>query len=178
MLKDEEREFLLRVARETVDAWVRENRKPSFEPPPGVLREPRGAFVTLRKDGMLRGCIGLIEPIQPLWEAVRDMAASAATRDPRFPPLQTEEIPGLDIEISVLSPLHLLEDPEDVDVGVHGILIREGAYSGLLLPQVAVEHGWDRETYLDQTCLKAGLPPGSWKKPGVEVRVFTAEVFS
>jgi AmmeMemoRadiSam system protein A len=177
MLTPEDRERLRRIARETVDSWVRQGVKPSFEVEEGPLREPRGVFVTLRRDGRLRGCIGFIEGIEPLWEAVRDMAVRAAAHDPRFPPVEAVELEDLEIEISVLSPLEPLSDPADVEVGRHGLMVRRGPRSGLLLPQVPVEHGWDRETFLEQTCFKAGLPPGAWKDPGTVILAFEAEVF-
>jgi AmmeMemoRadiSam system protein A len=177
MLTDEDREALRTLARDTVELWVREGRKPEFDPAPGVLSEPRGAFVTLRTGGRLRGCLGLVEGVRPLWETVRDMAANAASSDPRFPSVDAAELHDLDIEISVLSPLFPLEDPEDVTVGTHGLCICKGMRSGLLLPQVAEEEGWDRETFLDQTCWKAGLAPGCWKERDTEILGFTADVF-
>jgi AmmeMemoRadiSam system protein A len=176
MLSEGDKNRLKQIASETVESWVRRGEKKEFDPPAGVLAEKGGAFVTLRHGGLLRGCIGLVEAIQPLWLTVRDMAVSASSRDPRFPPIREEELEGLDIEISVLSPLFPFEEPEDVNVGEHGLLIRKGHRSGLLLPQVAVEHGWDRETFLDQTCLKAGLPPGCWADRDTEILGFTAEV--
>ncbi|MHC4600020.1 MAG: AmmeMemoRadiSam system protein A, partial [Planctomycetota bacterium] len=177
LLTVEEKSVLGRIARETVHAWVREGRKPDYEALPPKLTEPSGAFVTLRAGGTLRGCLGLVEGVRPLWVAVRDMAANAATSDPRFDPVDPGELEGLEVEVSALSPLIPMEDVEDIQVGVHGLMIRKGGRSGLLLPQVATEHGWDRETFLDQTCWKAGISPGSWKEPGCEILSFTAEVF-
>ncbi|MHC5040377.1 MAG: AmmeMemoRadiSam system protein A [Planctomycetota bacterium] len=176
-MTEEEKSILRDLAEKTVDLWIREGRKPEFQIPPGPLQDLCGAFVTLRMQGVLRGCIGLVEGLRPLWETVRDMAANAASADPRFPSVTESELPELEIEVSVLSPLFLIEDPEDVLVGTHGLLIRKGGRSGLLLPQVAEEQGWDRETFLDQTCWKAGISPGCWREPGVEIFGFTAEVF-
>ena len=177
MLTEEEKSVLGRIARETVETWVREGRKPEYDALPPKLNELSGAFVTLSSGGALRGCLGLVEGIRPLWEAVRDMAANAATSDPRFKPLAPGELKGLGVEVSVLSPLVPVEDVEDIQVGVHGLMVRKGGRSGLLLPQVASEHRWDRETFLDQTCWKAEISPGSWTEPGCEVLSFTAEVF-
>ncbi|MHC4779711.1 MAG: AmmeMemoRadiSam system protein A [Planctomycetota bacterium] len=177
MLTDEEKDFLGRIARKTVETRVREGRVPDCPNPPAGLHDFCGAFVSLHRNGRLRGCLGLVEGIRPLWEAVRDMAASAATNDPRFEPLDVDELVDLDIEVSALSPLIEVEDLGDIQVGIHGLLVKKGGRSGLLLPQVATENGWDRETFLDQTCWKAGISPGSWKEPGCEIRSFTAEVF-
>lgn len=177
MLSQTEKDFLHRVARETLEIWVREKCKPVFEAPPGPLRDPRGAFVTLTHEGTLRGCVGVVEAMSPLYETVRDMTASAATSDFRFPAVRPGDLPGITVEISALSPLSPLEDPAGILVGETGLMIRKGAKSGLLLPQVAAERGWDAETFLDQTCWKAGLPPGSWRDPATEIWVFSAEVF-
>jgi AmmeMemoRadiSam system protein B/AmmeMemoRadiSam system protein A len=144
-------------------------------PPP--LREPRGAFVTLKRHGQLRGCIGQIEARQPLAHTVSRMAVAAAFQDPRFPPVTPDEWDDLELEISVLSPLTKLDDPTQVRVGTHGLVLRKGSRSGLLLPQVAVEQGWDRETFLRQTCRKAGLPPEAWRDSDTEIFTFTADVF-
>jgi AmmeMemoRadiSam system protein A len=133
--------------------------------------------VTLTKRGDLRGCIGYVRAVKPLRETVAEMAVQAALHDPRFPPVSASELSGIDIEISVLSPLEEVTDVSQIEVGKHGLVIQEGARSGLLLPQVATEYGWDRETFLDHTCLKAGLPAGSWKRKGVVLLKFTAEVF-
>jgi AmmeMemoRadiSam system protein A len=135
------------------------------------------AFVTITREGELRGCIGYMNPIKPLAEAVAYCAASAATADPRFPPVIAEELPHLRLEISVLSPLRVIEDPALVQVGIHGLFISQGGRHGLLLPQVATEFGWDRETFLRQTCLKAGLPADAWKH-GAEIQVFTVDHFT
>ncbi len=176
-LSEREKLFLLRLARATLEAYFL-RRTLKVELPEGRnLREPRGAFVTLLKDGNLRGCIGTFQTDKPLYEVVQEMALSAALNDPRFPPLSPEELPYIEIEISVLSPL-VEGSPEEVQVGKHGVYIVKGPYRGVLLPQVAVEHGWDRETFLDHTCLKAGLPPRCWQDPETKIYLFTAEVFS
>ncbi|RTZ91734.1 MAG: AMMECR1 domain-containing protein, partial [Deltaproteobacteria bacterium] len=139
--------------------------------------EYRGAFVTLTKNGNLRGCIGLIQPVKPLAESVQEMAIAAAFQDPRFPPLTKGEWPEIDIEISALTPFRKIEDLSEIQVGTHGIYIQKGPYSGLLLPQVATEYGWDREEFLQQTCIKAGLHPMAYKDPDAKIYIFSADIF-
>ncbi len=168
------------IARQTLYAKLFDTTPPpdltlSELPPP--LQEPRGAFVTLKRHGQLRGCIGQIEGRWPLAQTVSRMALAAAFQDPRFPPVTPDEWDDLELEISVLSPLVKLEDPAQVRVGTHGLYVRKGSRGGLLLPQVAVEQGWDRETFLRQTCRKAGLPPDAWRDADTELFVFTADVF-
>jgi AmmeMemoRadiSam system protein A len=141
------------------------------------LREKRGAFVTLKKHGELRGCIGHIIGDRPLAETVATMAVAAAFEDPRFPPVKEEELKDLDIEISVLTPLRRINNVEEIQVGLHGIILQQGGHSGLLLPQVATEYGWDRNTFLEYTCRKAGLPPDAWKDERTTIHVFSADVF-
>jgi AmmeMemoRadiSam system protein A len=178
MLSDNERVKLLKIARETIFSQVSRGRKPSLEAPeePG-LSERCGAFVSLHSRGALRGCIGTFMASVPLHETVMDMAVAAATEDPRFEPVRPHELREIDIEISVLSPLRRVADPAEVEVGKHGVYITRGRHRGVLLPQVATEYGWDRETFLEHTCHKAGLPPEAWKEPGTIIEVFTAEVF-
>jgi AmmeMemoRadiSam system protein A len=142
-----------------------------------ALTAPGAAFVTLTRARSLRGCIGYIRAIQPLAECVAHCAVAAATGDPRFPPVTAEELPHLALEISVLSPLVPIQDPTQVQVGVHGLYISRGGRHGLLLPQVATEYGWDRETFLRQTCRKAGLPDDAWRH-GAEIQVFTVDHFT
>jgi len=138
-----------------------------------------GAFVTLRKFGRLRGCIGSLDGSRPLDEAIREAAISAALHDPRFPPLSLGELPDVKIEVSILSPLQRLRSLDDLRVGEHGIMIRRGEQRGLFLPKVAVEHNLDREAFLSRCCKeKAGLPSDAWKDPETEVYIFTADVYS
>ena len=153
-------------------------RAPKLPPAEGALGEPRGAFVTLhgRRDGELRGCIGMMQAERPLVETVARMAVAAATQDGRFPPVTAGELPGLRIEISALGPLRPIR-PDEVEVGRHGLLIGLGGRRGVLLPQVPVEQGWDRETFLAHTCWKAGLPEDAWQRADVELLGFTADVF-
>jgi AmmeMemoRadiSam system protein A len=150
---------------------------PRCPEPTDALRAPCGAFVTLKKEGALRGCIGHIAASKPLFETVREVAISAAFEDPRFPPLGREEWNATTIEISVLSPFEKITDPGRIRVGTHGIMIRRGYRSGLLLPQVATEQGWDRDAFLTHTCFKAGLPADAWKSPECSIEIFSAIVF-
>jgi len=143
-----------------------------------VLNQESGAFVTLHLNGSLRGCIGNISSKNPLWKTIRHMAKEAAFSDPRFLPLSKEELENVEIEISVLSPLKKIEDIEEIIVGQHGLLISQGHYQGLLLPQVAEEYKWGKIEFLDNTCIKAGLSPGCWKEEGCDVYIFSADVFS
>lgn len=178
-LSPEEQKALLQIARKSVETAVREHKL--YEcPDPGFerLRQERGAFVTLKKHGQLRGCIGYVSPIKPLYLTVRDVAALAALRDPRFSPVTPAELAELDYEISVLSPLRRVLDIREIQVGRDGLVIKKGEAEGLLLPQVPVEQGWDRETFLRETCLKAGLPPESWRDPRTDIFRFTAFVFT
>ncbi len=176
-LTDQEKIYLLYIARDTI-AGSFEGRQPDLpeDLSPGLLKH-FGAFVTLHKEGRLRGCIGTFHADKPLYKIVAEMALSAAFNDPRFPPLSHRELDEIEIEISVLSPLEAGK-PEDVKIGIHGIYIIRGFNRGVLLPQVAVEYRWDRETFLDHTCLKAGLSPGCWRDPNTEIYLFTCEIFS
>lgn len=176
-----ERELLRRIALRSVECAAR-----GESPPPELLKEAAlkaalaehcGAFVTLKRGGELRGCIGDIIGSGPLGETVAQMARAAATQDPRFPPLRPEDLKDLDLEISVLTPLEPVRDVNDIVVGKHGLFIVYGNNRGLLLPQVATEQGWDRETFLEQTCWKAGLPPGAWRHPEAQIYRFGAEIF-
>ena len=176
-LDRQEQQRLLTVARQTISQLVR-GRPIRQEPAdlPG-LEFARGAFVTLHKQGQLRGCIGNFVSTSPLVETVQEMARAAASQDPRFAPVSAEELESLDLEISVLSPLRPIEDPSQIQVGVHGIYIISPRGRGVLLPQVATEQGWDRQTFLEHTCLKAGLGAGCWQDPETQILVFTAQVF-
>jgi AmmeMemoRadiSam system protein A len=175
-LDDNDKRELLRIARATLREYLTTGFMPPGAPHRQSLLEPRGAFVTIHTGGELRGCIGRVDADTPLYLAVEQLAVAAATRDPRFDPLRAEELKDTRIEISVLSPVHSTK-PEDVEIGKHGLVITRGVRRGLLLPQVAVEHELDRERFLDETCGKAGLPPGAWKEPGTIVQSFTADVF-
>lgn len=178
-LSDNERAELLKIARASVESAVRDRK--AYEPvapSSDVLLQERGVFVTLTKKGELRGCIGYVSPIRPLYMAVRDVAAYAALRDSRFPPVKPEELRDLQYEISVLSPFQHVLKPETVRVGEHGLLIRQGDREGVLLPQVPVEQHWDRRTFLEQASEKAGLSADAWQDGATDVFTFTALVFS
>ncbi len=177
VLTQEQRAALLALARRAIRDRVRGLRGVSPAPEDPALRVAGAAFVTITREGDLRGCIGCMNPIKPLAEAVAYCAASAATGDPRFPPVGLEELPYLRVEISALSALRVVDDPAAVEVGTHGLFISQAGRQGLLLPQVATEFGWDRETFLRQTCLKAGLPGDAWKC-GAEIQVFTVDHFT
>jgi AmmeMemoRadiSam system protein A len=178
LLSSDDRRTLLLRARDAVVRVVGGDGAPLDEAPASaVLARPGAVFVTLHVGGELRGCIGTSEPRAPLWRAVPDMAQAAATRDPRFPPLSARDLDTLSVEISVLSPVRPLEHPSEIEIGRHGLDVRRRLAHGLLLPQVAVEHGFDRERFLAETCRKAGLPADAWKDPATEIRTFEADVF-
>jgi len=176
-LTPDQKRFLLTLARDTIRAVLERQPLPQVRVEEGILAKPCGAFVTLHKDGNLRGCIGSLIGEKPLYITVQEMAIEAAFRDPRFPPVVKEELPFIEIEISVLSPLQRITNVDLIEVGKHGIFLIKGFNRGVLLPQVATEYGWDRYTFLDHTCLKAGLPPGCWRSEA-EIYIFSAEIFS
>jgi AmmeMemoRadiSam system protein A len=175
-LREEEVRLLLRVARAAITARLEGRSSP---PPRGPLRLLRrqGAFVSLHREGDLRGCIGLISPQETLLETVAYCAVAAAFGDPRFPPLERSELNALAIEISVLSPPYPVDDIKRLVAGRHGLIVTLGKRRGLLLPQVATQHGWDVATVLQETCRKAGLPIDAWERGGI-VEAFEAQVFS
>ena len=171
----EERRVLLDLAHRSIDAMLRGERVEAVAPNPH-LAEPRGAFTTLHLHGRLRGCIGYVVPVLPLINTIMETAAAAAFEDPRFDPVTSEEASALKIEISVLTVPALIE-AQQVEVGRHGLIVAQHGRRGLLLPQVPLEYGWDRETFLAQTCIKAGLPADAWQH-GAKLEAFAAEVFS
>lgn len=177
-LNEPDKTELLRIARQSAETAVRQGSAWQA-PAPGsdALLDERGAFVTLTKRGELRGCIGYTSALRPLYLTVRDVAAFAALRDPRFPPVTPAEVSELNYEISVLSPFRRVTDIKQIQVGRHGLLIKKGDQEGVLLPQVPVEQGWDRKTFLQQVSLKAGLPRDAWQDPDTDLFLFTALVF-
>jgi uncharacterized protein (TIGR00296 family) len=184
MLSEEEGKFLVKLAQEAIETFIKEKRK--IEVPgdtPDILKEERGVFVTLNKDGLLRGCIGYPEPIEPLVNAVIDVAISAAVNDPRFSPVTVDELDDLELEVSVLTKPVLIEvkKPEEyineIKIGDDGLIIERGPYKGLLLPQVAVEWGWNVEEFLYNTCVKAGLTADCWIYPDVKIYKFGSQIF-
>lgn len=178
LLSQDEQRYLLNLARDTIEAALKgsKNSRPKVPPPKSLLKK-RGAFVTLKVDDKLRGCIGYPLPYKPLTETITEMALAAATHDYRFLPIQADELGRMKIEISVLTVPRQIQETGEIEVGRHGLVISKGSSKGLLLPQVPAEYGWDRETFLRHCCLKAGLDEGEWKK-GAKIEVFEAQVFS
>ena len=170
---------LLKLARKTISDKLEISTgidSPDF--PEKIFNEKSGAFVTIHLKGNLRGCIGYIQGVKPVPETVIEMSISAAFKDPRFMPLTKEEYNEIDIEISLLSPIEEVSDINEIKVGRDGLIISKGYNRGLLLPQVPLEQGWDRETFLTHTCYKSGLPGDAWEKDGVKIEKFSAQVFS
>jgi hypothetical protein len=171
-------DILLRIARQAIDACLGNTTPPAKTWNGEMLNQSFGCFVTIKANGILRGCIGHFVSTQPLYIEVARLAVAAATSDPRFYPMSAKDIGRYELEISVLSPLTLITDPSRIEVGVHGIYLTNGYSRGVLLPQVAVEHGWDRLTFLKQTCVKAGLPTDAWQSPQTELAIFSAQIIS
>lgn len=178
-LNNEQKITLLRIARETIESFVKTGVVPDFEINDNMLNQKQGAFVTLHIDGKLRGCIGQIIPSgKPLWQVVRDMAIAASTEDPRFTPVSVNELKYLQYEISVLTKPEKIDDWKKIELGKHGVIVHQGRKSGVFLPQVATETGWSREEFLSQLCVqKAGLSPNCYKDCSAELQVFSAQVF-
>ena len=177
-LDEKAKQKLLQIARKAVELAVEEDKV--YEPSPdGIesIQKDRGAFVTLKINGQLRGCIGYTAPLKPLYLTVRDVAIQAALHDPRFSPVTKAELPLLEYEVSVLSPFHHVRNIDEIKIGRDGLLIKKGPYIGLLLPQVPVEWGWDRQTFLQQVCHKAGLPKDAWQDDDADLFSFSAFVF-
>ena len=184
MLSEEEGKFLVKLARKSIESFIKNKNK--MEVPvdtPEALKEKMGAFVTLNKDGLLRGCIGYPEPIEPLVNAVIDVAISAAVNDPRFSPVTANELDDIKVEVSVLTKPELIEvdKPEEymdmIKIGEDGLIMERGPYRGLLLPQVAVEWGWNVEEFLYNTCVKAGLTADCWIYPDIKIYKFGSQIF-
>jgi len=175
-LNRQDQETLLQIARDSVRAHLSgyELELPSVASED--LMQKRGVFVSIHLGTNLRGCVGIVEPLDPLYQSVSGCAVAAASRDSRFKPLQLSELPEAEFEISVLSPTEVVTDLESIEIGTHGLIVSRGNARGLLLPQVAVQQQWDRERFLGETCRKAGLPPTAWKQ-GATIQRFTAEVF-
>ncbi|MEW6053772.1 MAG: AmmeMemoRadiSam system protein B [Nitrospirota bacterium] len=170
---EEEKKELLGLAKTAVTEHVTSGKTPEPETVNRKFKTDGAVFVTIKKKGSLRGCIGHVQAVMPLYQSVIKNAVAASSGDPRFPPMTRDELPDVDIEVSVLSPLNPLKDIDDIQIGRHGLVIRKSSQSGLLLPQVASEQGWDRGTFLEQICAKAGLPKDAWK--AAELFTFTAE---
>jgi AmmeMemoRadiSam system protein A len=176
-LTEADQQLLLQIARNSVQNYLL-GRKPELPAvTSGALRQSRGLFVSLHRNGTLRGCIGNIDAVSPLYRSAAECAIAAAVGDPRFAPLVPMELPEIDFEISVLSPLEFVSDIGAIEIGKHGLLISHKNSRGLLLPQVATTYGWDREQFLQETCRKAGLKPDDWKQ-GATIHCFSAIVFN
>jgi hypothetical protein len=183
MLSLAEGRLLVKTARLTIETYLRESKIPPTPEVPPKLKELRGVFVTLTKQGELRGCIGHPMPTTPLIDALVDSAVSSATRDPRFPPLEMDELSEVEVEVSVLSKPETIkaknprEYPNSITIGKDGLIVERGWHAGLLLPQVPVEWGWDPEEFLSHACMKAGLTPDAWLDKNVKISKFSAQVF-
>ncbi|WAI01014.1 TIGR00296 family protein [Methanogenium organophilum] len=180
-ISNEDGATAVKRARNVLQENIAGETMPELSMPPS-FSEKRGVFVTLTRNGELRGCIGYPTPMLPLSEGIEEAALSAALDDPRFPPVTADELPDISIEVTVLTPPILVssppsERPEAVMVGKHGLIIAGYGRRGLLLPQVAVEYHWDARTFLDQVCIKAGLPPGTWRKDDTELYTFEGQIF-
>jgi len=176
-LNTHEQQTLLAIARQAIVHGVQTGQEYIEPREEKALNQRNGCFVTIKQNGQLRGCIGNFQSELPLFKEVAQMAQASATKDPRFYPLKEIDLDNFKLEISVLSPLQKIEDIEEIEVGKHGIYIEKSFYRGVLLPQVALEHNWDRLTFLQQTCLKAGLPTDAWKADDADIYVFSAQVF-
>lgn len=176
-LNAHEQQALLDIARQAIILGVQFGQEYVEPREEKVLNQRNGCFVTIKQNDQLRGCIGNFQSELPLFKEVAKMAQASATKDPRFYPLKKEDLDNFSLEISVLSPLQKIEDIEEIEVGRHGIYIEKSFYRGVLLPQVATEHNWDRQTFLKQTCIKAGLPTDAWEAEDADIYVFSAQVF-
>jgi AmmeMemoRadiSam system protein A len=176
-LTDAEQQLLLRIARESVQTYLAGQKPTLPELASGALTDVRGVFVSLHQGTELRGCIGNIYAVSPLYRTAAECAVAAAVGDPRFMPLMLAELTTIEFEISVLSPLERVKDLEEIEIGRHGLLVSNNSTRGLLLPQVAAKYGWDRERFLEEACRKAGLKPDEWKRDAT-IHSFSALVFS
>ncbi len=176
LLTKKEQKELLKITRETIIDYVTTGKVPVIESTSPGLNVHSGCFVTIKQKGELRGCIGNFVSNQPLYLLVQEMAVSAATRDPRFYPMKAQDLSDFLLDISVLSPLEKAASVEEIKVGTHGIYIVKGSYRGVLLPQVATEYGWNRDQFLQHTCIKAGLPQDAWQGE-CDIYLFSAQVF-
>jgi AmmeMemoRadiSam system protein A len=177
-LTEKQQEILIKLARETIELYLKNGERIQFEPQDERLKVKQGAFVTLRKQGNLRGCIGHIVPMEPLSDTIIDIAIASATEDPRFRRVTPDEMKDIDIEISVLSIPRRVKSADEIEMGKHGVIVGRGMRKGVFLPQVADETGWDKVTFLQHLCAdKAGLPKDAWKDKDTEIDIFTAQVF-
>lgn len=178
MFTKSEKDILFHSVRQAIQAAIKNEPIPNIEGSTDTLNSLTGAFVSIYKFGELRGCIGYVEPKKNLLQTVIEAAYNSAVNDPRFNPIKIEELEDLSIEISVISNLKQIKSISEIEVGTHGLIIEQGDKTGLLLPQVASDYSWDRETFLNQTARKAGLPYDAWKKENVKIYIFTAEIIN
>ncbi len=178
MLDDTDKTLLLKLARTTLESYFSDNKSPVYQTSREALLEKKGAFVSLHQGEELRGCIGQLYPDRELYKIVQHCVLGAALEDTRFIAVTRDELTGLNIEISVLTPFRRIHDVEEIEVGKHGLYVVQGAFRGLLLPQVATQYGWDRKTFLEHTCRKSGLHESAWRNPHTIIHVFEAQVFS
>jgi len=178
MLKKEQKNILLKLARDTIEKYITQGIILKYENKDPVLSEKCGAFVTIHNKGQLRGCIGMIEGVQELYKTIIEMAIESSTGDPRFSSVPPDELNEIDIEISVLTPPKKIRSIDEIQIGKHGVIIKKGLRSGVFLPQVATETGWDKKTFLEQLCMgKAGLPKDAYLDKDTDIYIFEAEVF-
>lgn len=177
-LNPNEKAILLAIARQAIETYVQTGKKYVEPREEKSLNRRSGCFVSIKQRGQLRGCIGNFQSELPLFREVVEMAIASASKDPRFYPMKSDDLQDFSLEISVLSPLRKIESVEEIEVGRHGIYLEKGYNRGVLLPQVATEYGWDRETFLRQTCLKAGLAQDAWQAEDTEIYVFSADIFN
>jgi len=177
-LNAKEQKILLNIARQAIIDQIQTGRYEVEPREEKSLNSRSGCFVSIKQNGKLRGCIGNFQSELPLFSEVAEMAVSSATKDPRFYPMLVEDLKDFMLEISVLSPLEKIEETDEIEVGKHGIYLEKSFHRGVLLPQVAAEHGWDRKTFLMQTCIKAGLPTDAWQTEDAEIYIFSAQIFS
>lgn len=177
ILSETDQKELLQITRHTLEKYLLGHSIQEIQSVTPALQQKTGAFVTLHRQGELRGCIGHLVSNEPLWQTVKQMAIAAAVEDPRFDPVTLDELSEIDFEISVLTPFKKIQNLDEIEVGKHGLLMTQGRHRGLLLPQVATEQGWNREEFLSHTCLKAGLPSEAWMDPKTQIEIFSAQVF-
>jgi AmmeMemoRadiSam system protein A len=176
-LNTREKQILLAIARQAIIHGLQTGQEYIEPREEKALNQRNGCFVSIKQNGQLRGCIGNFQSELPLFKEVAQMAQASASKDPRFYPLKEDDLDNFTLEISVLSPLRKIETIDEIEVGKHGIYIEKSFYRGVLLPQVATEHHWDRQTFLKQTCIKAGLPTNAWEADDADIYVFSAQVF-
>lgn len=176
MLTAADADVLLKIAREAINHVVKGQEYTPAPREEKKLNDKAGCFVTIKQNGQLRGCIGNFQSKQPLYSEVAQMAVASATQDPRFPAMDQSELDDFNLELTVLSPLKKIDNLDEIEIGVHGLYIEKGYNRGVLLPQVATEHGWDRDLFLRQTCIKAGLKESDWQHEDTDIYIFSGQI--